>query len=332
MAERKKAQDKEKETKGTSSSKKIATGSTKKIVEKRSSSVAAKKQTSTPKKETEKSKSTAKGTKVTNKKGASKTTTKKTDTAKSTGRTTTKKSTTKKETAKKTTTASKKKSSIDEILEEETKEVFNSIVKATGQDMEKVIENKPKTSREYDKTILEDKKEITTRAKNEQKLSLKEMAQIEETVIKEMKANKRMPELELKKMISRIFQNILFAIVVMAYFNFIILGFINIENGVFLTDLKVFSIAVLVISVVMIEIGYKKKSGKIAIHGIETLVLSFLTMGLIYVNLTWANKFIPIAVLLAYIYAIYYVVKATIIYRKMKKRYFVESMKEIIRR
>ncbi len=329
MAERKKAQDKE--TKGTSSSKKIATGSTKKIVEKRSSSVAAKKQTSTPKKETEKSKSTAKGTKVTNKKGASKTTTKKTDTAKSTGRTT-KKSTTKKETAKKTTTASKKKSSIDEILEEETKEVFNSIVKATGQDMEKVIENKPKTSREYDKSILEDKKEITTRAKNEQKLSLKEMAQIEETVIKEMKANKRMPELELKKMISRIFQNILFAIVVMAYFNFIILGFINIENGVFLTDLKVFSIAVLVIAVVMIEIAYKKKSGKIAIHGIETLVLSFLTMGLIYVNLTWANKFIPITVLLAYVYAIYYVVKAAIIYCKMKKRYFVESMKEIIRR
>ncbi len=330
MAERKKAQDKE--TKGTSSSKKIATGSTKKIVEKRSSSVAAKKQTSTPKKEVAKTKSTTKDTKTTAKKGTGKTTTKKTETAKSTGRTPAKKDTTKKQTTKKATTSSKSKSSIDEILEEETKEVFNSIVKATGQDMEKVIENKPKTSREYDKSILEDKKEITTRAKNEQKLSLKEMAQIEETVIQEMKANKKMPELELKKMIGRIFQNILLAIIVMTYSNFIILGFMNIENSVFLTDLKVFSIAVLVIAVVMIEIAYKKKSGKIAVHGLEILVLSFLTMGLNYINLTWANKFIPITVLLAYVYAIYYVVKAAIIYCKMKKRYFVESMKEIIRR
>lgn len=332
MAERKKAQDKEKETKGTSSSKKIATGSTKKIVEKRSSSVAAKKQASAPKKETTKSKTTAKDTKTTTKKVTSKAASKKADVAKSSGKATANKDTTKKGNTKKTTTSGKKKPYIDEILEEETKEVFNSIVKATGQDMDKVIENKPKTSREYDNSIFEDKKEITTRAKNEQKLSLKEMAQIEETVIKEMKANKKMPEVELKKMISRIFQNILLAIIVMAYFNFMILGFINIEHSVFLTDLKVFSIAVLVIAVGMIEVAYKKKNGKIAVHGIEILLLSFLTMGLIYINLTWANKFIPIAVLLAYVYAIYYVVKATIIYRKMKKRYFVESMKEIIRR
>ena len=118
----------------------------------------------------------------------------------------------------------------------------------------------------------------------------------------------------------------------MIYFNFIILGFLNIENSVFVVDLKVFSVTILVFSLGILEYAYKKKSGMHAIHGIEFLMLSLVTLSLIYVNLVWTNKFIPITILISYIFAIYYIAKSMRIYSKMKKQYFVETMKEIIRK
>lgn len=318
-------------------SKKIATGSTKKMVQKRSSSVASKK---TPTKTVEEKPSTKKTTTkktTTSKAGASKTPAKKSTTKKTTTKVVKAKETetTPKKTPRKTTKTKPEIEQKIDVFENETKEVFSSIIKATNQDIEKErAEASAAFLKDIKKTvdlreaIRDDEKEEPTK----KDLSLKEMAQIQEEVKKEMKANRKLPEVEISKMSTRIFQNILLAIVIMLYFNFIILGFMNIENSVFLVDLKVFSVGITAISLITIEHAYRKKSGKHAIHGIETLILALLTMALIYINLTWAGKFVPIAMLMAYLFAIYYVIKSTIVYRKMKKQYFVQSMKEMIKK
>ena len=122
------------------------------------------------------------------------------------------------------------------------------------------------------------------------------------------------------------------AVVIMIYLNFFSLGFVNIENSVLVTDLKVFSIALLVISVGIFEYAYKKDSGRHAAHGVEILLLAFTTMALIYVNLMWQKKFVYIVALITFVFAIYYVAKSIIVYKKMKKQYFINEMKEIIKK
>lgn len=168
--------------------------------------------------------------------------------------------------------------------------------------------------------------------KTETQLQEKTTKEIEEVVAKEIKANKKLPSAELGKINSRVFQNICLAVVVMFYLNFVILGFINIENSVFITDLKVFSMAILIISIGIFEYAYKKDSGRHTIHGIEILMLSFITMLLVYIDIMWTNKFIYIVAFVTYIFAIYYVAKSIIIYKRMKKEYFLGEMKEMIKK
>lgn len=156
--------------------------------------------------------------------------------------------------------------------------------------------------------------------------------EITEAVGKEIKKNKKVADVELGKIHTRVFQNICLAVAMMLYLNFVVLGFVNIENPVFVTDLKVFSIALLVIAVGVFEYAYKKDSGRHALHGIEILMLAFSTMAFIYVNLMWPRKFVYIVALITFLFAIYYVAKAIIVYKKMKKQYFINEMKKVIKR
>lgn len=114
------------------------------------------------------------------------------------------------------------------------------------------------------------------------------------------------------------------------FLNFIILGFINIENSVFLVDLKVFAVSILAIAIGVLNM-HIKDSGKIAIYGIETLILAFAMLAFIYLDIMCHSNFVIITVLITYTIAIYYTVKSIIIYQKMKKQYYINSMKEIIK-
>ena len=193
--------------------------------------------------------------------------------------------------------------------------------KETEKKAEKEVEKKDKKQ--------PDKKEENKKNKTQiQEATTKE---IEEAVGKEIKAKKKLPSEEIIKINSRVFQNICLAVVIMLYLNFIILGFINIEKSVFITDLKVFSMAILLVSIGVFEYAYKKDSGRYTINGIEVLMLSFITMILIYINIMWEGKFVYISAFFTYVFAIYYVAKSIIIYKKMKKEYFLGEMKEIIK-
>ena len=179
---------------------------------------------------------------------------------------------------------------------------------------------------EYDE--IEEEEEVVPRTR----LQRRREREITEAVGKEIKKNKKVADVELGKIHTRVFQNICLAVAMMLYLNFVVLGFVNIENPVFVTDLKVFSIALLVIAVGVFEYAYKKDSGRHALHGIEILMLAFSTMAFIYVNLMWPRKFVYIVALITFLFAIYYVAKAIIVYKKMKKQYFINEMKKVIKR
>ena len=117
----------------------------------------------------------------------------------------------------------------------------------------------------------------------------------------------------------------------MVYFIFLILGFINIEIPVLITDFKVFSLTILALAIIFFEIAYKKDSGKYCITGIEMLVLSLVTVALMYITIMYPAKYIYITSAVSFVFAIYYVGKAIVLYCKTKKNYSIDSMNKIIK-
>lgn len=227
----------------------------------------------------------------------------------------------KKEEIAKTTTAARNKKGLN----------TNQEPKTTKQKQSQTKTSKTTTKQENKKeTTAKKTNKVTVKKENKEKLSQKEILKMQEVVEQEIKNKKKLPPVELSKIYKNVFKQLCFAIAIMIYFNFILLGFINIENSVFLTDLKVFSVSIFVVAIAVIEYAYKKESGKHAIHGIEILVLSLITLGLVYLNIMENNKFIAITALISYIYAIYYIAKAMIIYTKMKKQSSIEKIKEMI--
>lgn len=191
-------------------------------------------------------------------------------------------------------------------------------------------------SRKLEETVEEDDVIITdvnesgtdvVKLDDEEKLQL-----VENEVKKDLKSKSKLPKEEEKKLSSVVFENLCVAIAVMIYLFFIILGFINIKEEVYNVDLKVFSFIILIIAILLFERAYKKDSGKLCAFGIETLFLSITTMGLLYVNIELQHMFLSIAAIISLLFAIYYVAKSIYLYSKMKKKYFVDNMKDIIQK
>ena len=119
-------------------------------------------------------------------------------------------------------------------------------------------------------------------------------------------------------------------VIVVLYFVFLILGFNNIEESVYQTDLKVFAICALFLTIILLERAYSKESKRIAIYGVETLIIAIVTLGLIYVNLMLSSQYINILLIILGIAVVYYVIKSLIIRSRGKKKYFLDNMKEMI--
>ena len=298
--------------KESSKTKKIATGNTKKAVQKRSSSVASKT-----------AKTSAKEQKVTKTKGG------------------TSKKVSKKPESKKNNEVEEKAKEVvkNEVLEETVNEVARNeknVKKPSSKGKTTTNNKKEPVKKENDNNEIAKeeapKKQEESSKKITRALTSTQIEEIKEVVKNELKANKKMPKEQEQNLLQKLFQNIILAVMVLVYFNFIVLGFINIESNVFLTDIKVFSMAMLIIAIIIFEFAYKRESGRYAVNGIEILVLAFVTMALLYINLMWSDKFIPIAVLISYLFCIYYVAKSIIIYRKMKKEYSASSIKEMLKK
>lgn len=266
-------------------------------------------------------------------------------------KTTRKTTTTKKATTTKKTSAKSTKNS----TKESTKKVTNSskTTKVKKESEEPKIKNKKSTSTIKKKVVKEQpiREEIKKQEKNIKEEVIKEniVEEVEENkealvvenkseeVIKldeiknVIKDKKKMPKEEKKKIRKVAFRNIFVAIGIIIYFLFLSLGYINIDNNIFVTDLKVFSMCILLFAIAIIEVAYKKDNGQLAIYGIEMIVLSIASVSLIYVDLMLSSKFIVITSIISAVFALYYILKATIMYLKKKKAYFINDMKEIIK-
>lgn len=221
--------------------------------------------------------------------------------------------TVKKETKKQEDTKQKRrgrpKKNIEEVIEKEEK-------KDTKKAIEKKETNKKNTNTKIKKEIKKDDKLLVKNKLEDLSINDEKLEKIQQEINKQ----KTISTEKRKKIDKKIFINVVVAISIILYFIFINLGYANLELKKYLIDLKVFSIVTIGITILLFEKSYKKDSGEITIFGIETLILSIITLLTSYYCVVYSNKYPYIINCIAILFGLYYVVKSTIIYLKMKKK------------
>lgn len=126
----------------------------------------------------------------------------------------------------------------------------------------------------------------------------------------------------------KIFENLIIAIAIMIYFIIINLSYLKFEEYIAINIIKLASLIVLFLCIGIFEIAYHKDSGKIAINGIEILILAFHTLTMWHtvnkMNITLGTYL----VYSSYTFSIYYIFKSILIYTNERRKY-LKSLSDI---
>lgn len=135
-----------------------------------------------------------------------------------------------------------------------------------------------------------------------------------------------------KKIIKKIWINIMMAVTLMIYFIAINISYNFTEQKALLLGLKVASMIIMLSGIIIFEIAYKKDSGIIGITGIELLVIAFHTLSTAHVVEASSFDFRTYILASSYMFSIYFVLKSIIIYTNEKRKYLksLSDIKEIV--
>ncbi len=176
-----------------------------------------------------------------------------------------------------------------------------------------------------EKKVGKEKKEEQQEKKKKNDEKAKKVA---EAIAEEKKKNKKMPKEYEAKANKNIFKNVIIAIVILMFCILKILGYMNIREETFIVDLKVFSISILIFSIILFEKSYKDINLSLFIHGIEALFISIITLCEVYIYQLFTDKFVMVIAIEAILISVYYIIKCIRIYRKTKKEY-LKSLSDI---
>ncbi len=141
--------------------------------------------------------------------------------------------------------------------------------------------------------------------------------------------------INLKEKIKKdVFTNIAIAILMIIYFTFLIAGSVGTTKTVRSIDFNIFSILLLGISIYLFEIAYKKNNGTLAIYGIETLLISIITLFFPYIIFELDEFYKKYYMIISVYIAIYYAIKSIWIVNKVKKIHIkqLSDIKEIVKK
>lgn len=139
-----------------------------------------------------------------------------------------------------------------------------------------------------------------------------------EKINEERKLDKETKEAIRKKVL----KNFLFATGILLFLAVLKLMALNLDKNINILVYKISSVILLVITLVLFEVAYKKDSDTLAITSIEMFFLSIITLLTPYILINRPNVFTSI---MGVYFTIYYAIKNFIIYRKEKSRYLKEK-------
>ncbi len=144
----------------------------------------------------------------------------------------------------------------------------------------------------------------------------------------EIRDRKKIPQYEKKKLLKKIFKNMLILFIILIYIFILQIGEENIETETYKIILKTLSIVLICVTTIMFEISYKTNKNEIILHSIEILTLSFFTLFLISAYSLYYGSFYKVIQAAMIAYTVYYLVKSIIIRKIYKKKYY-ESINDI---
>lgn len=116
-----------------------------------------------------------------------------------------------------------------------------------------------------------------------------------------------------------IYLNVLKAIIIVFYFFVLNVSYQNVEREYLLIGIKVFTMIFLFISIFIFEKAYKKDSDRLALLGIEILLLAIYTLTTEHITNKYNFNFKSYSLVASYIFAIYYILRCILIYTKGRK-------------
>jgi len=152
------------------------------------------------------------------------------------------------------------------------------------------------------------------------------------TAQKEIEKKRRLPRETKRKIDKTILHNLLICVGMMLSICVIGKIYIKSTEELFTLVLKIFSIIIIIKTVVIFEMAYRKDSLAICVNGIEFLIFGIIIIYMKYMYLH--GTIYKIAVTLSPIFfAIYYLSKSIVIYKKIKADYIknLSDIKEIVK-
>ena len=145
----------------------------------------------------------------------------------------------------------------------------------------------------------------------------KEMEKLEK-LNEEKKLTKEVKE----KIRKKAFNNFLIAADIILFFIILVISARNIEENITLIIYRISSVIFLILTLIVFETAYKKDDDELAIHGIEMLVVSIVTLLTPYI---FIKKTKILTSFVGGYTAAYYILKNLIIYRKEKAKFLKEQ-------
>lgn len=165
-----------------------------------------------------------------------------------------------------------------------------------------------------------------------------ERKMVNDTVIKEEtnenKKSKKLPKEISQEMLKKMLGSLLRAVGIMLYFIILNLAYSTMKQERLIGDIEVFAGAFLVAGIIFLERAYKNDNGSMAISGIEFLVLSLHSLSIMHVITLFKYEFSFYLLTSSYIFSIYYVLKAIVLYTKGRREYLnsLSDISEIVKK
>lgn len=125
---------------------------------------------------------------------------------------------------------------------------------------------------------------------------------------------------------SKMFFNIIIAIIVLSYF--ILINLVNQDTSSVNNVIKIFTIIFLILTITIFEIAYRKDDEILAINGIETLVLTIHTLLINHILIKFDFNFEVYTLISSLSITSYYILKTLVMFTKARRRY-LDSLSDI---
>lgn len=137
----------------------------------------------------------------------------------------------------------------------------------------------------------------------------------------EIEKKRKLPKSVKETISTDIFQNLVAAIIVVAYLSAINVIYYSFETNIFEEYMKYLALGIILVTIIVFELSYRKKSLKFCFIGIELLACGVLSLYIPYIYLHTTRALRVGIMVLPAVLLIYYAIKSLLIFKQKQFHY-----------